>query len=57
MIKRFAIVENGVVVNIPLAEEEFGKSMGWLDLPDAFMFDLWDGVKLTRPQIINPDQN
>ena len=34
MTKRFAIIENGVVVNLVLADDEYAAEQGWVFAPD-----------------------
>ncbi len=33
---RYAVIENGVCVNIVKSDAAFAKSMGWVLLPDGF---------------------
>lgn len=42
-----AIVENGVVVNIALAEPDFAAEQGWIVSDTAKIGDLWDGQTFT----------
>ncbi len=45
---RFAIVENGRVVNMAAASEEFGVGQGWVPATEETRIgDAWDGVEFT----------
>lgn len=54
--KRYAIIEQGKVVNVALAEQEFAVSVGWVEAPDevsiGFLFE--NGV-FTPPVLTPPD--
>ena len=50
-----AIVENGVVVNIALAEPDFAAEQGWIVSDTAKIGDLWDGQTFTPPAALAPD--
>jgi hypothetical protein len=32
---RYAIIENGVVVNVAIAEADYAAEQGWIECPDA----------------------
>lgn len=49
MVNRAAIIEDGVVVNITLAEAEFATEQGWIITEEAEIGDLWDGEAFTSP--------
>lgn len=53
----FAIVENGVIVNVADASDEFASQQGWIALPDGFgITDLYDGVNFSKaPEIEVPE--
>jgi hypothetical protein len=54
----YAIIENGKVVNIVVAEPEFAQAQGWIELPHdvGIDFDYIDGQFIdNRPQIIEPE--
>ena len=46
---RVAIIENGVVANIAVADPEFAREQGWVVSETAQMGDLWDGITFTSP--------
>lgn len=46
---RVAIIENGVVANIAVADLEFAQEQGWVVSETAQMGDLWDGITFTSP--------
>ena len=50
-----AIVENGVVVNIALAEPDFAAEQGWIVSDTAKIGDLWDGQTFTSAAAPAPD--
>ncbi len=33
---KYAVIENGLVINVALAEEAFAQSQGWIAIPDGF---------------------
>lgn len=45
----FAIVENGVVTNIAVADPEFAKEQGWIPARSAAIGDIYDGTAFHRP--------
>lgn len=51
MVSKYAVIEDGVVVNAVLAEEDFAAEQGWTELPDG-VGPTWlyvDGVFLPPP--------
>lgn len=50
MVIRFAIVRDGLVRNITMADSEFGISNGWIPTNGAQKGDSWDGKIFTRKQ-------
>ena len=46
---RYAIVENGLVVNVVVADAEFAAQKGWIACPDAGPGWKYDGVTFTEP--------
>lgn len=47
---RYAIIENGIVVNAAEAEPDFAQSQGWILLPDdAYIWDIYENGVFTRP--------
>lgn len=46
---RAAIIENGVVVNVAEASEQFAQAKGWIASNSAETGDLWDGDVFTKP--------
>lgn len=50
MVKPYAIIENGVVTNIAVAEEDFALEQGWLFLPFGVGIGwLYDGSTFSAP--------
>lgn len=46
---RYAIIENGVVINIVVSDAEFAAQNGWVSLPNGFgINDLYDGSTFTK---------
>jgi hypothetical protein len=50
MVNRYAIIENGTVKNVAMAEDDFAKAQGWVPAHDAGPGDTWDGVGFIKPQ-------
>lgn len=46
---RFAIIENGTVVNVAEAETDFAATQGWIEAGEASAGWLWDGEQLLPP--------
>jgi len=45
---RYAIIENGVVVNVAVADAEFAAAQGWVSCPDTVQIrDTYDGQTFT----------
>lgn len=54
MTNRYAIIENGVVANVVLAEPEYAAQQGWIECPDAGpRWTYADGV-FTAPVVVEP---
>jgi len=51
---RAAIIENGVVVNIAVADPDFAAEQGWIVSDVAQIGDLWDGGTFTSPPAPEP---
>jgi hypothetical protein len=52
MTNRYAIIEDGVVLNVVVADAEYAAQQGWVECPDAGPKWLYaDGV-FTKPEII-----
>ncbi len=52
---RYAIIENGVVVNVAVADAEFAAAQGWLACDGTVQpGDLYDGTNYTRPEPAAP---
>lgn len=52
---RCAIIENGVVVNIAIAELEYAQDQGWVSSGVAQIGDTWDGETFISPPAPPPD--
>jgi hypothetical protein len=46
---RYAIIENGLVTNVVLADEAFAAEQGWVECPDAGPGWTYDGSTFTEP--------
>ena len=44
---KYAIIENGIVINKAVAEEPLGEN--WIESSSCKIGDLWDGEKFTSP--------
>ena len=54
MANRYAIVENGLVTNVVVADAEIASANGWIDCPDAGPgWTYADGV-FTAPVVVEP---
>jgi hypothetical protein len=54
MTNRFAIIENGTVVNVVVADAEIASANGWIACPDAGPgWTYADGV-FTAPVVVEP---
>jgi hypothetical protein len=50
MVKTYAVIENGVVVNVALAEAEYAAEQGWVLLPPYVLSGwLYDGQNFSAP--------
>jgi hypothetical protein len=48
--KKFAVIENGVVSNVIVAEDDFAQSIGAILISgDVVIGDLWNGTSFTKP--------
>ena len=57
MVKPYAVIEDGVVVNIAVAEEDFAAEQGWVFLPFGVGIGwLYDGAAFSAPLDIVPTQ-
>jgi len=52
---RVAIIENGVVANIAVADPEFAQEQGWILSETAQIGDLWDGATFTSPPVTDAE--
>jgi len=46
---RYAIIKNGVVANVVVAEAELASENGWVECPDAGPGWKYDGTTFTEP--------
>ena len=51
---RYAIIENGVVVNVALAEADYAAEQGWIDCPDAGPGWTYANETFTAPTMQEP---
>jgi len=49
MTNRYAIIENGLVANVVVADAEFAAQNGWIACPDAGPGWKYDGAAFTEP--------
>jgi len=49
MTNRYAIIENGLVTNVVLADAEFAAEQGWIECPTAGPGWKYDGTTFTEP--------
>jgi hypothetical protein len=55
MTNRYAIIENGVAVNVVVADAEYAGQQGWVECPDAGPgWTYADGV-FTAPVVVEPE--
>lgn len=52
MTNRYAIIENGLVANVVVADAEFAAQNGWIACPDAGPGWKYDGTNFTEPDPI-----
>ena len=52
MTNRYAIIENGVAVNVVVADAELAAQNGWIACPDAGPGWKYDGTTFTEPDPI-----
>ena len=52
MTNRYAIIENGVVANVVLAEPEYAAQQGWIECPNAGPKWLYADGLFTKPEPI-----
>lgn len=49
MSNRYAIIENGIVANVVMADAELAAQNGWIECPNAGPGWLYDGQTFTAP--------
>jgi hypothetical protein len=49
MAMRYAVIENGAVKNIVVADEQTATNNGWINATGAKIGDAWDGQNFTSP--------
>jgi hypothetical protein len=52
MTNRYAIIENGIVVNVVVADAEIASTNGWIACPDAGSGWKYDGAAFVEPDPI-----
>jgi hypothetical protein len=56
MSNRYAIIENGLVTNVVLADAEFAAEQGWIECPNAGPGWKYDGTTFTEPDpVVAPE--
>ena len=53
---RYAIIENGIVANIALADAAFADEMGWVEAPEAAIGMTWDGAAFGPAPTPTPEE-
>jgi len=51
---RYAIIENGVVVNVVIADAEYAAQQGWVDCPVAGPGWTYANGVFTEPVVVEP---
>ena len=54
MTNRYAIIENGVVANVVVADAEYAAQQGWIECPDAGPRWLYANGVFTKPVVVAP---
>jgi hypothetical protein len=54
MSNRFAIIENGTVTNVVIADAETATANGWIDCPDAGPQWTYANGVFTEPVVVEP---
>ena len=54
MTNRYAIIENGVAVNVVIADAEYAAQQGWVECPDAGPGWTYADSVFTAPVVIEP---
>jgi len=54
MSNRYAIIENGLVVNVVVADVEFAAEQGWVECPDAGPGWTYAGGVFIAPAVTEP---
>ena len=51
---RYAIIENGTVVNVVVADEQIAAENGWVECPDAGPYWTYANGVFTAPVVVEP---
>jgi hypothetical protein len=51
---RYAIIENGTVVNVVVADAEIASANGWVECPDAGPYWTYANGVFTAPVVVEP---
>jgi len=54
MTNRYAIIKNGIVSNVVVADAEIASANGWVECPDAGPFWTYANGVFTEPVVIEP---
>jgi len=54
MTNRYAIIENGIVTNVVVADAEIASANGWIDCPDAGPKWTYANSVFTEPVLVEP---
>jgi hypothetical protein len=56
MSNRYAIIDNGLVTNVVVADAEFAAEQGWIECPDAGPGWTYAGGVFTAPVVVAPTE-
>lgn len=56
MTNRYAIIENGIVVNVVAADAEIASTNGWIACPDAGPGWTYTNGVFTAPAVVEPTE-
>lgn len=54
MTNRYAIIENGIVSNVVIADAEIASANGWVECPDAGPQAAYANGVFTEPVVVEP---
>lgn len=54
MTNRYAIIENGIVSNVVIADAETASANGWVECPNAGPYSTYANGIFTEPAVVEP---